>query len=238
MTEPVGDMAGRVAGQLKEEHIRQIEEGTRSVEENRRENLSEARSLFTKIDYNWRSSDSLILDQVRAASAAVFQQEFAGVIGILNGIYAAIRTPVLNEYGIAVTDQQGRMIWMTGPNGLPIEDWNRLTGQDIESALFDLQRVKFGLSLQVNDLQSEALFAKHIYDDNYHDAYSDVVEGTVKDREARASREARQDKYFAYFRYVLWSSSDTFMKEVVNFQRLLEKTLQWNVWNNDRAGRG
>lgn len=239
MSESVGDMAGRVAAGLREQHIGEIERGERVVEEDVRELASEARSMFTKMDFRWRESDRLALEQVRAGAAAAFQNEFAAAIGIVDRLYAQVRVPQVHpQYGTIVLDAQQRPIWQLGPDGRPVEDWSRLTGQDIEGALFALKRLELELSAQRSALLADALFAKHIHDDTYYDAYADVVDGTVKDREARASRQGRVEKYHAYFRFVLWEASDSFSKEIRDFKRLLEKTLNWNVWNNPAAGRG
>ncbi|AEQ21076.1 conserved hypothetical protein [Rhodococcus phage E3] len=239
MTERLGDMAARVADDIRSKQLSQLEGDQRELGDDARSLESDARSeLFTKIDFRWRSSDQMALERIRGAVSAMFAQEFASSIAVLDELYATVRVPEVNEWGVVKVDAQNRPVWLVGTSGQPVEDWNRLTGQDIEAALFRLQHLAFSITQQVNDLQTDALFAKYIYDEVWEDAYSDVVEGTVRDREARAGRKARQEKYVAFFRYALWSSSDTFKREVDSFRRLLERTLSWNVWNNPNAGRG
>lgn len=229
MSEHLGDLAARVAGELREKHLGEIESGERLIDQDTRVMISEGRGLMAKVDFRWRKSDEMVLDQIRSASAAVFEREFSDVIAVLDDLYAQIRVPKVNVHGVVVRDESGRTVWERDERGAIVEDWSQITGQDLERAIFDLQRVRFGLSVRVNELQNEALFAKHIYEDNYHDAYSSVIEGTVRDREAKASRESREEKYLSYFKFVIWSGADTFSREINNFQRLLERTRDWGV---------
>jgi hypothetical protein len=114
-------------------------------------------------------------------------------------------------------------------DGKPVEDWGRLTGQDIETALFDLQEIRLTVSQQVDELRSEAIYAKHVYDDGYQDGYRGLVEGTQGDRNAHASKVSRTDKYHSFFRYYVYSRSNTFWQELNAFIRLLERVRDWRV---------
>ena len=93
----------------------------------------------------------------------------------------------------------------------------------------ELSRVKLEIAPKVNELLLEAVFAKHIHDDQFQDAYSELVEETIPGRNAYAARKTRQDKYHAFFCYYLWSSSKTFLDEINNFCRVLEKVRYWRI---------
>lgn len=228
----LGDIASDVAESLKHKHLLEIESGERQVDLDERVMRAESNGrskLFTKIEFNWRQEDRMILEQIRGACRNLFAVQFEDAIIILDELYGRLRVPASNEHGVVRTDGQGRTLWVLGANNKPIENWDQLTGQDIEQTLFDLQRLRFGMSNQLNELLMEALFAKHIYDDAHSDGYSSVLDGTINDREARASRESRQDKYQAFFRYFLFSQGDAFMRELKSFQYLLERVREWRV---------
>lgn len=232
--EYLGDIAARVATELRDKHVGEIERGEREIDLERRIMAHEGQGLMSKVEFRWRDSDKLILDQIRAAGRAIFEREFEDAIAVLDSLYGRLRMPEVNEYGIVRTDVNGRAIWQRDERGRIVERWDNLTGQDFEKASFDLQRLQFGLSVRVNELQAEALFARHLHDDEHHEAYSAVVDGTVRDREARASREAREAKYLSFFKYVIWSGADSFMAEIKNFQRLVEKTVSWGAWRAEQ----
>lgn len=227
-----GDLASSAADTLRRQHLQQVADGERVVNTDARDTSAKARSLlFAKIEYHWRDEDKLILEQVKAGARSAFETEFAEVIRVLDRVYQSVYVPQINEYGVVEMDDRGRVLWRLDPQGKPLEDWSLLTGQDIDAALFDLQRLQFGLSQRVSGLLAEALYARHLFDDVYYEAYSAVIDGTVKDREARASRESRGDKYFGFFRFVLWTQADVFQKEVVKFVQLLENVRRWRTYD-------
>ena len=111
------------------------------------------------------------------------------------------------------TDSRGRVLWKKDSRDREIEDWSRLlTGRDIES-VFSTLRVRLDLAPRVNELRWR-LYAKHIATDATHDAYSELVEGTIPDRHAHASRQDRQTATQPIFRFYLWSQADVLSKEL------------------------
>jgi hypothetical protein len=84
----------------------------------------------------------------------------------------------------------------------------------------------------------EAVFAKHLHDDLYQDAYAELVEETIPGRQAYAARKTRQDKYHAYFRYYLWSTANVLLAEVNNFCRILERVGYWRSLDDKNTARG
>jgi hypothetical protein len=130
---------------------------------------------------------------------------------------------------MVMLDERGRMVWDTDERGRFVEDFDMLTGQDVEETILGLQRNKIGAAQQVNDLFLEALFAKHLYDDAFHERYEALLDGTIADRTARATRDTKGEKYFAYFKFYLYQQADVLFKEVENLTRILERVRQWRV---------
>jgi hypothetical protein len=228
-----GDMAKSVARRLQAEHLEKINtDGVPFIDEEP-VMLVESKSIFSKISFRWRADEESQLDRIRASVDTIMSDMYSDAKRAIDDFYGELRVPERNpDTGMVLTDRQKRIIWQTDDRGKEIEDWNQVTGQDIERCLFDLSRIKIAVAPQVNELLLEAVFAKHIHDDQFQEAYSELVEETIPGRNAYASRKTRQDKYHAYFCYYLWSSAKTLMDEINNFCRILERVRYWRIEEN------
>ena len=227
-----GDMAGAVARRLQSEHLEKVAaDGARFVDQEP-VMLAESKSLFSKINFRWRADDQALLDQIRASVDSMVAHLYSDAKATIDDFYAQLRVPECDpETGVVTTDRQGRIVWRKDGRGREVESWDQMTGQDIEKCLLDLTRIRTEVAPRVNELLLEAVFAKHIADDAFQDAYAELLEETIPGRNAYASRKSRQDKYHAYFCYYLWSSAKTFLEEVGNFCRVLERVLYWRTWD-------
>jgi hypothetical protein len=226
-----GDLAAQVSRQLQREHVEKIiDSGEEIVDLESPMVRDTRRTIFAKIEFKWRASDEKILEQIRAGADQLFAHMYSDVKIIVDDFYAEMRVPETNpDTGLVKQDAEGRVIFQTDSNGKEIENWSQMTGQDIETALLNIERLKLDLAPRVNALLNEAVFAKHIADDAHQDAYLELVEGTVGDRNAHASQKSREDKYHAFYKYYLWSAAETFMKELSNFSRILERVRYWRI---------
>ncbi|QGJ94944.1 hypothetical protein SEA_REDWATTLEHOG_84 [Gordonia phage RedWattleHog] len=225
----IGDIADKAGRELQEEHERIVSERPVPFDEDPKIMEKKGVGVFGKLKFEWRDSDRMILDQIRAAAQRAFIEGFGDSLRVLDRLYEAVRVPEANEHGVVKVDQDGRPVWQTDSDGRYLEDWDNLTGQDIERCLFDLSRIRLYVGPQVNELLMEAMFAKRIHRDIHDDAYLGPVQGTVADRTAQANRKSRQDDYQAFYRYMLWSQGDTFLKELGNMQRTLERFREWGI---------
>jgi hypothetical protein len=225
----VGDLAAQVAQQLQDEHLAIIERGEEVVDQEEPMRSELRRNIFSKIEFRWRTSDDRILDQIRAAADHMFKDLYDEAITVMDTFYQGLRVAELNEHGLVMRDSRGRVLWQKDSRGNEIEDWSRLTGDDLEKCLFDITRLRLVLAPQLSELLLEAVFAKHIADDAFQDAYAELLDDTIPGRNSYASRKSRQDKYHAFFRYWLYSQADVFMKEVINFSRVLERIRYWRI---------
>jgi hypothetical protein len=193
------------------------------------------KGLASKIEFRWRPDDAAILDQVRAAVDRAFLELYGDAITAIDMLYGELRVPVTNEEGVVEHDASGRVIWQKDSRNREIENWDQLTGQDLEKCLLDIAYIKLELAPQLNDLLLEAVFAKHVAEDAFADAYEKLVDDTIPARNAYASRESRVDKYHAFYRYYLYSHAEVFMKELNNFSRLLERIRYWRIDDGGKA---
>lgn len=224
----LGDFAAQVAEELKAEHEGSIEDPEKFLDEQDPMEFEARKSIFQKIQYKWRASDQMILEQIKSGATKLFEEQYANAIVVIDEFYLKLRVPT-GRIG-----PDGRPIWEKDEQGHFIEDWDQLTGQDIQRTLLDLQLIKFQVSPQVNQLLLEAVYAKHVANDTHDDAWGKVLTGTQLDREAKANQVSRTDKYHAFFRYYLFRSSDTFLKEINDFINLLEKMVYWGIRSQER----
>lgn len=172
--------------------------------------------LTDKIRFAWRSSDESILTRIELAAETQFAVLFADALSVVDDLYAALRVP----------DGKGGCV-MYGNR--PFEDWDQLTGQDIERAIMDLMRIKMVVAPAVNKLKSRAVYAKMTADDVKDVSYKKVVNGTIADRTSRANRDSQQDRYHAFFNYHLWSVADVFLQQIVDLMYRLRDVRNWRV---------
>lgn len=228
-----GDMAKAVARQLQNEWIEKIvADGANFVDEEP-VMLAESKSIFAKITFRWRADEESQLDRIRAAVDRVMSDLYTDGKQSIDNFYARLRVAECDpNTGVVITDSKGRIVWQKDERGKEIERWDQVTGQDIEQCLMELSRIKLAIAPKVNELLLEAVFAKHIHDDQFQDAYSELVEETIPGRNAYAARKTRQDKYHAFFCFYLWSSSKVFLDEINNFCRVLERVRYWRIEEN------
>jgi hypothetical protein len=234
-----GDMAESVARQLHTEHLEKIAADGAPFVDEEPVMLATTKSLFDKITFRWRSDERSQLDRIRASADTVVAHLFDDAKMVIDNFYAELREAEINpDTGMVLRERDGRIVWKTDEHGKPIEKWSQMTGQDIERCLLDLARIKTLVASQVHELLMEAVFAKHLHDDQYQDAYAELVEETIPGRNAYAARKTRVDKYHAFFRYYLWSTADVLMKEITNFSRVLERVGYWRSMDVKRPARG
>lgn len=230
-----GDIAAEVARQLESAHLEKIAASGESFVDEAPVMITENRkALFSKVSFQWRSSDQNQLDRIRASVDTMMAHMFDNAKAVIDAFYGELRVPEIDtDTEMTVRDRSGRIVWKKDPHtGKEIEEWQQMTGQDIEKALLDLNRLKLDLSTQVNELLLEAVFAKNIADEAFQEAYAELVEETIPGRQAYAARKTSPDKFHAFFRYYLWSSAKVFLDEITHFCYVLERIRQWRISDN------
>lgn len=227
--ESLGDLAERIAQQITTEMSAPVQEAAAITEEAA---LLDGNKLFAKIKFSWSPEDRAILERIRIAGDAVFEQAFTDAITVMDDFYMTLRVPEQRDVGgnrVVVTGADNRPEWKRDELGHIIEDWEQLTGQDIEYTLASLERIRFVVAPEVNKLMLEAVYARHRAQDTFDDTWGSMMDGTQGDRHARSNRESRQDRYHAFFRFHVYSVAKTFLDEITNFTRLLENVRRWQV---------
>lgn len=230
----IGDLAAEYSDRLMEDHVKYINEHGEPMLNDEQVMIRDLKkTLFSKIQFRWRPDDEKILEQIRAGVDQMFSEMYEESFIVVDDFYSQMRVPEVID-GVVVKDSAGRVIWKKDSKGREVEDWDQLTGQDIEKTLLDITRLKLILAPQANELLLEAIFARHIFDDRTQEAYSSLMEGTVGDRTAHANRESKLDKYHAFFRFYLYSHAEVFLKELNNFARVLERIRYFRIQDQER----
>jgi hypothetical protein len=228
VTEQVTDLQERVEQRLLKDVSAPVQEESVLPQETA---LDDGNSLFTKIRFSWRKEDGAILDRIRTLSNVEFGENFKYAIDAIDEFYKQLRIPEQRN-GIVVTGADQRPVWRRNEQDQIIEDWNQLTGQIIETTLFKLARLRMEIAPRVNELWLEALYARDVAKDIFEDAFDKIDKtegGTIPGRTASANIDARADKYAAFFRFYLYSSANTFLKEIDKFAKLLSDIRYWQV---------
>lgn len=181
-------------------------------------------NITEKIRFFWRAEDDLILPRVDALAQSKFIEDFAPAIREVDRFYEALRVPKVNDFGVVIPGQ-----WETDEHGQFIERWSQLDGQTIEQCIMNLMRIKMYIAREVTKLRNQAVYAKMAADDVKDEVWPTVKGGTVGDKTSKANRRSRQDRYHAYFTYVLWSQADTFQREIVDFMFRLRDVRNWRI---------
>lgn len=224
-----GDLADEAAHKLLQEQLDEVNQISADIDSPKRVEGLEKKSLFARLEFKWTRDDKLILNRIRAACNAAALNHYQALIQTIDDFYAAIRVPVLNANGFPVTDEKGRVIWEKDESGNFKEDWSRLDGFDVDACIFKLHQNKVTLSSGTNELFQEALFAKHIYNDEHQDAYKSLLDGTQGDRNAYANLVSRESKYFAFYKFCVWQYCDTLLKEIKDLLRIMERIRDWRI---------
>ena len=184
--------------------------------------LTSQTTFFDKIKFNWKPEDRSIMERIESSAATVFADLFSDVVTVIDDFYAAMRVPETTPNGNPLIGPDRRPVWKRDEDGRYIERLDQLTGQDIDQAILELERLLLTVTPRVNRLMLDAVASHHISKDSYDDAWFSVVEGTQGDRTARANQRSRVDRWFAFFKYYVYSDAQAFHGEVNAFLKRLE----------------
>lgn len=233
-----GDLAIVLADEFQEKWLASLDEDMlQKLDEVENLRAEKRKSIFTKMDFRWRPADRVLLEHVRISGEMTLGELYQEAFRVMDGFYAEMRVPVtqiVDGQQVAVLDDHRRQVFEKDDFGNYVENIEQLTGQDIEKAILDMGRVRFIVSRLHAQLLSEAILARSLYDDRREEGYASLVEGTQGDRNAKASRDARRDKFKAYFHWHLYQLSNAFLIEINSFVRTLDRMVDRRAWTGSR----
>lgn len=231
------DVALNEARRLRRQYEKELEENPEGVQEEldaHKVMHRDGKGLLSKLRFEWRPDDYATLEQIRGAVDRQFETMFTEVFDVVDRLYAGMRVPVTDKVGQPVYEQ-GRMQFEVDERGHYVERWDRLTSDEIDDAIFRLGELRLHLHPRVNSLLMDALFAKYRANDEWDDAYTEILEDTVPGRTAKANKKSRQDRYHALFLNWVYTNADALLREVVAFQRTLDNMRYRDVGSPRRS---
>ena len=102
----LGDLAQMTAESLQRSHLSAIVDKQIEIDPTG-PFIKDGTSIFSKIRFSWRTEDRLVLEQIKGAAQAVFDEQFSDAIMLLDDFTSKVR----------------------GPDGR--ENWDKLTGDEI-----------------------------------------------------------------------------------------------------------
>lgn len=189
-------------------------EGEAGLDEDDQLDAERGYVFANKIRFARSTDDQEILNRIRRAADQVFQELFGEAIEIIDDFYLSMRVPL-------GTGPDGRPIWQLDEvTHRPVERIDQLTGQDIDQAILNLERILLTITPQVNQLRLEALMAQNSAKDAFDDGWP--ASGIDRDRTSRANIVSRTERWHGFFRYYIYSTANSFFQEIKQFTRKLE----------------
>ncbi len=160
--------------------------------------------------YEPLGAEQEVIDKIETDVGELLDREFASADAALEEFYESVR------------GEEGRY------------DWSLLTGQDVDTLIFELQRTIASVERQTTKYFMRAQASFMSWDEEYWDAYRKPIEGTQNDRVAYARGKTRETRYFYLLQYWVWKLAADRLKSA----QQLKKDLDWYLQRrcNDRSG--
>ena len=146
---------------------------------------------------DWRGEDRSVMDRAKSAIDGWMQKEFADAYRLLYQVYNVVRIPLTDENGEIQTDPYGQTIWERDEFGSYVEDFNLLTIREKENFMFAFTTRLVMWEQRAADAWGEAMFTKAMWEESYAVGFDSPRQGTVDNRNAKATIDSRDDRYFA-----------------------------------------
>lgn len=156
-----------------------------------------------KISYDMDEENRRLLDSIMQDIEGRLHREYAQAF--------AMEAQMLDKVRSRIPEYAGGG-YAKAADGSYIEDWTRLTMQDMEAFVLAGSSEAFFASQKMVNSYAEAAYAKYDYDDAYDDAYAKMLTGTIGDKTARAKRKTQKERWVALYKALYYRKS----KEVVD----------------------
>lgn len=127
--------------------------------------------------------------------------------------------------------------WLQNADGSYVEDWGRLTLQDMESFILSASSATFFDTQKSIGAYAEGIFMKQLYEDEYDDAYSRILVGTIADKTAKAKRETQSRRWAAIYKSLYYKKSKEVVDKLDSHVRRMEKIYAERQKENERSFR-
>lgn len=184
---------------------------------------------FQRMRTDWHSADKDTIKSVQSIVDDQLFNAFSDAYSLRYEMFDIVRAKKIDKTtGEIETDDYGNALWEQNPDGTYVEDWTKLTSRDRERFIYQIITRMFEWEQAAADAWGEALFAKAQWQEAFSTGFDSFTEGKAieKAREARANRQAADQRYLAVFKSLYSKKADALVRSMVLLaQRLKDLTV-------------
>jgi hypothetical protein len=143
----------------------------------------------------------------------------------MDRIYEAVRFRAADkETGLKLVGQDGGPVWESDPDGIPREDWTRITDRDRDTWLWTITTHLFEWEQQKEKFWGRSMYAKGKWEELFSHAFqSGNAGGTVDDKTQYGQSAAMESRYFGIFQGMLSRQADALVRSMIRIEGVLER---------------
>lgn len=127
--------------------------------------------------------------------------------------------------------------WVMNPDGSYVEDWSKVSLQDMEDFINAASAEAFFASQKVINSYAEAVFAKYSYDDEYDEVYAGILTGTISDKTAKTKRKTQKSRWIALYKTLYYKKAKEVVDKLDAHVRRVERIYYERQKENERQFR-
>lgn len=185
-------------------------------------------NISPRIAIEMEQADKADLDYIMSEIERQIREQYAQAFALESQLLAKVRTVAPQALGGG---------WVMNPDGSYVEDWSRVTLQDMEQFINAASSEAFFASQKVIDSYAEAVFAKYSYDDEFDDAYSRILTGTISDKTAKAKRRTQKSRWIALYKTLYYKKAKEVVDKLDAHVRRVERIYSEKQKENERSFR-
>jgi hypothetical protein len=180
---------------------------------------------MSRMRRTWNAEDAHIIDILMREADQIIRAAFPAAFSLMDRIYEAVRFRAADkETGVLLTGTDGGPLWESDPDGIPKEDWTRISDRDKDTWLWIITTHLFEWEQQKEKFWGRSMYAKGKWEETFSRAFqSGERDGTVEDKTQHGQSAAMESRYFAVFQNMLSRQADALVKSMVRIQGVLER---------------
>lgn len=180
---------------------------------------------WSRMRRTWNADDRYVIDEIMEASDRIIRDEFRVAFALMDKIFQAARFAKGDkETGLKFTAPGGGPVWETDEDGLPVEDWTRVSDTDRDNWLWVITTHLFEWEQKQQKMWGTSMYAKGKWEEVFAGAFQSGNGGpTVDDKTQYGQSHAMESRYFGIFQAMLSRRSDALVKSMTRIQGVLER---------------
>jgi hypothetical protein len=180
---------------------------------------------WSRMRRSWNAEDRYVIDDIMAAADKIIHDMFPVAFALMDKIYVTVRFRKCDEAtGIRLVGPDGGPLWEATPDGLPREDWTRVSDSDRDDWFWVISTHLFEWEQQTAKLWGESMYAKGKWEEVFSTAFQSGSAGsTVDDKTQYGQSAAMESRYFAIFQGLISRRADALVRSMERIQGVLER---------------